>query len=275
MSSLIWAVERYLGNFSEWPAEILELLFVQYPPPRMMRKLLAFFYGNGAPCSLVSQLFHACNKHSTVEDPNTIYSTYAEWGTDPMARHISRYCSLQIRKYVYLNGRQRNQRALVPYMTDPPPLGIHNTDFQFLIGNQIARIHHTNVFYLWEAKVAILFNKCHKQCYISLVLTFDHSCPSSFFFMTSFHITYILIFRIMSSIQAIERRLGSIDEWPSYIIQYLFCDAPTSAKLKILVAFFYGNGIPCPSVSTVPHLQCSNRWQCNNIFTECMTLGKN
>jgi hypothetical protein len=148
MSLLIKAVERYLGNFNEWPTDILELLFVQYPPPRSMRKLLAFFYGNGAPRSLVSQLFHACNKHSTAQDTTAIYSTYEEWDKYPMARRISGYYDLQIRKYVYLHGRQwRNQLEPVPDMKDPP-LGIQNTDFPFLIELQITRIQKANVFYI-------------------------------------------------------------------------------------------------------------------------------
>jgi hypothetical protein len=147
MSLLIKAVERYLGNFNEWPSDILELLFVRCPPPKSMRKLLAF-YGKEAPRSLVSQLFHACNKHSTAQDTDTIYSTYEEWDKYPMAYRISKYYNLQIRKYVHLHRRQRrNQLTPVPDMKDPP-LGIKNTDFPFLIELQIKRIQEANVFYI-------------------------------------------------------------------------------------------------------------------------------
>jgi hypothetical protein len=49
---LVDAAQRYLGTFDEWPADILDILFIQYPLPRMLRKLLAFLFGNGAPCCL-------------------------------------------------------------------------------------------------------------------------------------------------------------------------------------------------------------------------------
>jgi myo-inositol catabolism protein IolC len=145
MSLLIKAVERYLGNFNEWPSDILDQLFFRYPPPT--RKLLAF-YGNGAPRSLVSQLFHACNKHSTALCTDIIYSTYEEWDRYPMAYRISRFYNLKIRQYIHLHGKQRwHLITPIPDMEDPP-LGIINTDFPFLIERQIKRIQEANVFYL-------------------------------------------------------------------------------------------------------------------------------
>jgi hypothetical protein len=98
ISLLLQAAERYLGNFIDWPADILELLFIHYPTPKQMRKFLAFFYGNGAPCPLVSQLFHACNSHSTANDTQTIYDTYEKWEKNQTGRHISKYYNLRLRK---------------------------------------------------------------------------------------------------------------------------------------------------------------------------------
>jgi hypothetical protein len=46
----------------------------------------------------------------------------------------------------------------------------------------------------------------------------------------------------------LEGRLGTLDLWPSYILQHIFHDRPSpvaSHKLKKVVAFFYGNGVPC------------------------------
>jgi hypothetical protein len=144
---LLDAAQRYLDTFDEWPADILDILFIQYPPPRMLRKLLAFLFGNGAPCSLASQLYYVCNTYSSADDTETIFKTYEEWDNNPLGRHISRYYNIRLRKYVYLNGRQRNQNELVADMTDPVPLGIFNTEFPFLIAARIQRIRDTNVFY--------------------------------------------------------------------------------------------------------------------------------
>jgi hypothetical protein len=48
----------------------------------------------------------------------------------------------------------------------------------------------------------------------------------------------------MSLLQAVENDLGSIDAWPSYIIQYLFIDTPTPQVVEELTAFFIGTCVP-------------------------------
>jgi hypothetical protein len=133
MCHLLNSVERYLGSFDEWPAEILRILFIQLPSRRMLRKLLAFFYGNGTPCPLASQLYHACNNHSTSEEADIIYRTYEDWDKTQFARHMSKYYNLRHKKYVYLNGKRRGQNQMVPNITNPIPLGIYNTGFSFLV----------------------------------------------------------------------------------------------------------------------------------------------
>jgi len=48
----------------------------------------------------------------------------------------------------------------------------------------------------------------------------------------------------MSLLQAVEDQLGSINTWPSYIIQYIFVDTPAPSVVEELTAFFIGNGVP-------------------------------
>ena len=50
----------------------------------------------------------------------------------------------------------------------------------------------------------------------------------------------------MPLLDAAENILGSIETWPSHILEYLFCETPNLAALDELIAFFYGNGVPCP-----------------------------
>jgi hypothetical protein len=66
--TLLTVVERHLSSMDMCPSAVLETLFVENPPPRILKMLVAFFYGNGAPCPLVSQLYHACNDNSSAED---------------------------------------------------------------------------------------------------------------------------------------------------------------------------------------------------------------
>jgi hypothetical protein len=116
-------------------------------PRLMQRKLLAFFFGNGAPCPIASQLFHACNMHSNADDTATIYKTYEEWEKTPFGRHMSKYYNLRQNKYVYLNGKRRDQNEMVPKMMDFVPVGINNTEFPFLIMGRKEHIWAANVFY--------------------------------------------------------------------------------------------------------------------------------
>ena len=53
---------------------------------------------------------------------------------------------------------------------------------------------------------------------------------------------------IMKLLEAMEAYLGPIDGWPSYILRYLFTDCASPVqfiRLWKVIAFFYGNGIPC------------------------------
>jgi hypothetical protein len=49
----------------------------------------------------------------------------------------------------------------------------------------------------------------------------------------------------MSLIRVVEGIIGSIENSPTYIIEYLFCEISDLAVLENLIAF-YVNGIPCP-----------------------------
>jgi hypothetical protein len=64
----------------------------------------------------------------------------------------------------------------------------------------------------------------------------------------------------MYLLESVEQKLGHIDIWPTYIIQYLFMDVPSEPIVKCLVSFFYGNCIP---VNTATQLYSV----CNHICT--------
>jgi hypothetical protein len=57
----------------------------------------------------------------------------------------------------------------------------------------------------------------------------------------------------MSVIGAAENNIGSLDTWPSRILEYLFCEIPTLAALLEYIAFCYGNGIPSSMASQLYH----------------------
>ena len=51
----------------------------------------------------------------------------------------------------------------------------------------------------------------------------------------------------MSLMDAMSRRLGPLDSWPTHILQLLFLDRPSpvrTSSLKKVISFFYGNDVP-------------------------------
>jgi hypothetical protein len=62
----------------------------------------------------------------------------------------------------------------------------------------------------------------------------------------------------MSVISAAESIIGPIENWPSHIIEYLFCEIPNPGALMEVIAFCYGNGISFPMASQLYHA-CNTR----------------
>jgi hypothetical protein len=61
----------------------------------------------------------------------------------------------------------------------------------------------------------------------------------------------------MSLLDRVERRLGPINTWPTYIIRFLFIDIPTPIIVKKLTAFMVGNGVDV-SVAADLYLLCND-----------------
>jgi len=73
--SLIRAAENIIGSIENWPSTVLEYLFCEIPNLHALEDLIAFFYGNGIPCPMASQLHHACNT-KTASVTEDIYKTF-------------------------------------------------------------------------------------------------------------------------------------------------------------------------------------------------------
>jgi hypothetical protein len=54
-------VEQQLVQTDAWPTNYIRYLFIDVSKPSVVRKLTAFFYGNGIPVSIASRLYNACN----------------------------------------------------------------------------------------------------------------------------------------------------------------------------------------------------------------------
>jgi hypothetical protein len=57
-------VVSIIGGFESWPTAILRLLFVEDSTRSNVRKMAAFFYGNGLPVHVAVLFYILCNgKH--------------------------------------------------------------------------------------------------------------------------------------------------------------------------------------------------------------------
>jgi hypothetical protein len=79
MSLLLEALHAQLGDFEGWPSPILTALFVETPTYTNVRKVAAFFYGNGAPAALCDQAFRAFNDRTTDFTLHEIRNFYFLW----------------------------------------------------------------------------------------------------------------------------------------------------------------------------------------------------
>jgi len=59
--NLLQQVDQHLVQIDTWLIYIIRYIFIDIPKPSIVRKLIAFFYGNYIPVSIASQLYIACN----------------------------------------------------------------------------------------------------------------------------------------------------------------------------------------------------------------------
>jgi hypothetical protein len=113
MPLLISLVEARVGSFATWPRVILQLLFNFPPTTFSVTSLTAFVYGNGLPCSMATQLVHACNDESTDQLIQQIYALYDEWTHSPYVRHLGIYWNMHFKRFVWINASDGPQLELL------------------------------------------------------------------------------------------------------------------------------------------------------------------
>ena len=136
--TLLTALVARLGNL-EWPSTVLRQLFVDEPTFRNVESVAAFFYGNGAPCVLCSQSFHACNAAATGLTTDYIYTLFDSWQGNPFGHRMSIYYNLQSKRYLHLNGRRKDQFEVARAPRGERQFGIADTRHPDVIN---ARLHN-------------------------------------------------------------------------------------------------------------------------------------
>jgi hypothetical protein len=119
---------------------IIQYLFCDAPTSAKLKNLVAFFYGNGIPCPLACQLYHACNGQTDGNVTEYLYGVYDTWQKLTDGVHFSEYYNVRIGKYICINGCNRDQLELVSPQPSFVQLGIENTQFPKLIKSEIERV---------------------------------------------------------------------------------------------------------------------------------------
>jgi hypothetical protein len=142
MSLLLAAPQAQLGDFEGWLSPILLLLFLDAPTYTNVRKVVAFFYGNGASAAMCSQAFRAFNFITTEFVIHEIYNFYYLWQRFLYDRHIALYYNIRVKEYLFLNGRLMDplERAPAPSVE---PFGIAGTGFATIIHLTLQHVRDT------------------------------------------------------------------------------------------------------------------------------------
>ena len=71
--------EHRLDSIETWPSYIIRYLFINCPRPLIIKKLTAFFYGNGITLSLAIRMYQICNEKYNFPVATTMSNLYFKW----------------------------------------------------------------------------------------------------------------------------------------------------------------------------------------------------
>jgi len=112
--------------------------------------VIAFFFGNGVPCLVARQFYHAYNGRKSLyicinEEFHDRYRTRQQSSSD-YKPHVAEYYNMHWGKYLYINGSCLNQFEPVLYRADMPvKFGIENTGFPHLLWSMLKHVRQLNV----------------------------------------------------------------------------------------------------------------------------------
>jgi hypothetical protein len=106
-------VVSVVGVFESWPTAILHTIFVEEPTSFNVRKVAAFFYGNGLPVHIAVQFYVQCNGKRPVTITHHMYASYHKWLLAETTPHLAVYYVIRGR-LLWINGwRPENWEPVV------------------------------------------------------------------------------------------------------------------------------------------------------------------
>jgi hypothetical protein len=135
--SLLESVEYRLGPINSWPSYIIRFLFVDIPTPTIVRKVTAFFVGNGVSVSIVADLYLLCTDHWHSRISDDMYGINFVWQRRMHNIHLYEYYNVLQCKYLWLNGALMDQNEEVKPAPTSREFGIDSTGYGPFINGRL------------------------------------------------------------------------------------------------------------------------------------------
>jgi hypothetical protein len=136
-------VESVIGGFEAWPTWIIRLLFVEDPTRSNVRKMAAFFYGNGLPVHIAVHFYILCNGKHPITITHHMYAAFFNWMMSDRTTHLELYYNVRLGRLLWINGWRLDNREPVFEDRGPAiPLGTEGTGLDDLITYKIGAMIH-------------------------------------------------------------------------------------------------------------------------------------
>ena len=117
---LLQLLELIVGDFNEWPTDVLRDIFIESPNHLSVGRIAAFGYGNGIPLRILTRFVALANPHWRHINSLQLYTQYHMWKGEVDASHCAQYFSMSQGKYCWINGDSHQRDEPVPNGPEPP-----------------------------------------------------------------------------------------------------------------------------------------------------------
>lgn len=135
---LLQYIEQQLGPIDTCPTYITRHLFIDDPTPNNLKKVAAFFYGNGVPKSTASKLYGVCNGGH--ESYITQYIGGINIGTRLYYPHMVEYYNVRHHTFMWINGRRLDQMEVVKPQVLVMDFGFYYSRCESLIRSELEMV---------------------------------------------------------------------------------------------------------------------------------------
>ena len=124
---LLQALESFLGDTGQWPATILNHLFIDAPTKELVKKISAFFYDINVSFHIASYFYEICSEYTGDYATNIMHTYYFIWRSARYANHLAIYYNMSLKSYMHINSVCQSQ--IEPMIPEIPviPLGVAAT----------------------------------------------------------------------------------------------------------------------------------------------------